>query len=229
MDYIKYYQGNETFITNANHRLKKIVNLIEKEKPKKILDVGCGNGTLLNLLTSNKNYDLHGVDVYEQKNTKWKYKLCDITDKIDYPAGYFDLVVLGEIIEHVPDPDHLLAEAHRVLKKDGCLIVTTPNMVSWLNRILVPLGIQPIFTETSTKMNLGRVTKKLGQGSKVQGHLKIFTFRSLREILSLNGFEPTLCSGVKFVTIFPFSIIDSVLSHYTPLSSDLVYVARKRK
>jgi SAM-dependent methyltransferase len=52
-------------------------------------------------------------------------------DRFPYPDGHFDLVVAGEIIEHmVFDPMHLLVESRRVLVEGGYLLVSTPNAAS---------------------------------------------------------------------------------------------------
>jgi SAM-dependent methyltransferase len=52
-------------------------------------------------------------------------------DRFPYPDGHFDLVVAGEVIEHLTyDPMHLLLESRRVLVEGGYLLVTTPNVGS---------------------------------------------------------------------------------------------------
>ncbi len=62
---------------------------------------------------------------------------CDVDhfnaerDPFPYPEGHFDVVLAGEIIEHmIYDPMHLLLEARRVLREGGHLLVTTPNVGS---------------------------------------------------------------------------------------------------
>jgi SAM-dependent methyltransferase len=62
---------------------------------------------------------------------------CDVDhfdaerDPFPYPDEHFDLVVAGEIIEHMTqDPMHLLVESRRVLRDGGALLVTTPNVGS---------------------------------------------------------------------------------------------------
>jgi SAM-dependent methyltransferase len=52
-------------------------------------------------------------------------------DPFPYPNGHFDLVIAGEIIEHmIYDPMHLLVESNRVLSEGGHLLVSTPNSAS---------------------------------------------------------------------------------------------------
>jgi SAM-dependent methyltransferase len=134
--------------------------------------------------------------------------------------------VAGEVIEHVPDPDALLQEIHRVLEPDGWLVLSTPNLVSWANRVLVPLGVQPLGTETSSVVSLGRRFRALGQGNRVQGHLKVFTHRALDEILERYGFAVTERHGMPAEFPLPVSLIDRFFTRYAGFASDLLYVAR---
>lgn len=230
MDFEKYYVGNKTFITHTDTRLSKIIQLVDSHKPKSILDIGCGDGYLLNLIfQQNPNSTLFGIDVYSKpKNFKGNYKKGDITKGLPYKDNQFDCVILGEVIEHVPNPDFILREIHRVLKKKGIFIISTPNLASWANRILLLIGIQPLFTETSSEVVLGRYKSILGQGGKVQGHLKIFTFKSLEEILVKEKFSIVSKTGVPFFFPFPLSILDQLMTKILPLSSGLLYMSKKK-
>jgi SAM-dependent methyltransferase len=62
---------------------------------------------------------------------------CDVDlfdaekDIFPYPGEHFDTVLCCELIEHLPsDPMHMMAEINRILKPDGHLVLTTPNIVS---------------------------------------------------------------------------------------------------
>ncbi len=207
-----------------------MIDLVLEQKPKKILDIGCGSGFLIDILQEKIHAEFSGIDVYKNSAKKnWRYKSCDITKGLPFKDEEFDLVIFGEVIEHVPNPDKVLYEIRRVLKKNGKLIVSTPNLVSWANRILVLGGIQPLYTETSSAVNLGRRLKVLGQGGKVQGHLKVFTHRSLSEILQLTGFKIISKSGVALTFPKPINIADRLFSNFLSLSSDLVYLAREKE
>ena len=228
MDYKEYYDNNRTYIQIIDNRLRAVIKIVVGIAPQSLLDVGCGNGTLLNALRIELvDIELTGTDVYVQENSEWKYEVSDVTQKLNFADNSFDLIVVGEIIEHVPDPDFLLRECHRILKSNGKIIVTTPNLVSWANRIMVLCGTQPFFTETSTRMTLGRRFRLLGQGEKVQGHLKIFTHLSLKEILELNGFRVSQRRGTTFFFPFPLSLADNIFSKFVSLASGLIYVGEK--
>ena len=229
MNFKEYYRNNKTFIKRIDDRLQKIIKITTKIAPKKVLDIGCGSGYLISELSKAINAQFYGVDVYQNEIKNCEYKIADITEEIPFNNEMFDCVILGEVIEHVPNPDFLLREINRVLKKDGYLIISTPNLVSWANRILVLLGIQPLYTETSNEVNLGRYFKFLGQEGKVQGHLKIFTHRSLQEILERNGFKVKNKYGTSFFFPFPISLVDKLFTKFVSLSSDLIYLAIKNK
>ncbi len=230
MDYYKFYLNNKTFITHKDFRLTKIIKLVSEAQPNQILDIGCGDGYLLKELHKElPNVELTGIDVYKTRIKDIDIKTGDITKGLFFKDDAFDCIILGEVIEHVPDPDFLLKEIRRILKKGGFLIISTPNLVSWANRIMVLMGIQPFFTETSTEKNLGRYYKILGQGGKVQGHLKIFTYKSLEEILRKEGFSVLSKNGVPFFFPFPFSVVDIIFTHFISLSSGLLYLCKYDK
>jgi len=168
------------------------------------------------------------MDVYDDVTSeRWGYAQGDVTEGLPFPDASFECVIAGEIIEHVPNPDALLREIRRVLIPGGTLVLSTPNMVSWANRVLVPFGVQPLGTETSSEIALGRRHRILGQGNQVQGHLKVFTFRALTEILERYGFTVILKEGVPAFFPKPVDRLDRFISRtMLSLASGLLYVSR---
>lgn len=222
----EYYQGNVTYISRVDPRLRLIIDLLASRRPGSTLDLGCGRGFLLDHLADAGLSGLVGVDVFDDvESPRWDYRRGDVTERLPADDASVECVIAGEIIEHVPNPDDLLREIRRVLVPGGLLVLSTPNLVSWANRILVPLGVQPLGTETSSEIALGRRHRVLGQGNQVQGHLKLFTHHALSEILERYGFTVTAKRGVPAFFPAPVDRLDRWMSRVVPLSSGLLYLA----
>ena len=119
----------------------KRLALIEKTLGKKgtLLDIGCNVGTLL-FLAKEKGWECHGVDINKKvrpffKNTGIPLKIGDIFN-ISFPKNSFDVIVMNDLIEHVPDPHKLLKYVYSLLKKGGFLFLATPDGGSVMANIL---------------------------------------------------------------------------------------------
>ncbi len=117
-------------------RAEFIFQEIEKSKPKKILDAGCGRGFYLHAISLYKfPQEIHGVDtnsIYLAKarelckDKRVRLKKNSIYD-IKYPSNFFDFIICSEVLEHLDDDRKALAELKRILKPNGSLIITVPN------------------------------------------------------------------------------------------------------
>ncbi len=119
-----------------DHLYKKILFHLKDAPGKKLLDVGCGAGKVISL-AGKDGFEVLGVEIEEkvaglaQKNlqkerVKGKIITGDIL-KTKLKKEQFDVVVCSEVIEHVDSPEKIIQEIHRLLKKDGILILTTPH------------------------------------------------------------------------------------------------------
>jgi SAM-dependent methyltransferase len=94
----------------------------------RLLDVGCAAGFFLS--EARTHYDVQGVELsaWSSDYARDRLGLPVVTGTLHdarLPAEHFDVVTLWDVIEHVPDPVPLLAEAARVLKPGGRLVLTT--------------------------------------------------------------------------------------------------------
>lgn len=96
----------------------------------KLLDVGCGNGSSMQIMKS-KGWQVVGIDFDEQaiksaQQLELDVRFGDLFSQ-KFPDEEFDAIMMNHVIEHVPDPKKLLEECRRILKKDGMLVALTPN------------------------------------------------------------------------------------------------------
>ena len=89
------------------------------------------------------------------------------------------------MIEHLFDPIKLIAEAKKVLKKEGVLILTTPNIAYILRRIALLFGKFPENVSWARTHNTDEWE-----------HIRFFTLSSLENILDISGFEIIKCDGI---------------------------------
>lgn len=167
-----------------NPRIEVMLNIINNLNinHKKILDIGCFDGTFLTMI-KNRNNKFYGLDASDyavmqarKKGISVKQFFFDDVAKIPFKDKFFDLITAGEIIEHIYDTDFFLEEIRRLLKKDGLLLISTPNIASLGRRILLMFGLNPIIEISPNEMDS-------------PGHIRYFTFKTLRWLLEKHGFK----------------------------------------
>jgi 2-polyprenyl-3-methyl-5-hydroxy-6-metoxy-1,4-benzoquinol methylase len=120
-----------------NYRLEEI----EKRTRGKgrILDVGCSFGFFMDA-AKKRGWKTDGVEISEFAANYARDKLgINVVNKplneANFDAGFFDVVTLWNVIEHLPDPIELMREIYRILKPAGMIVLTTGNAESLLARI----------------------------------------------------------------------------------------------
>jgi ubiquinone/menaquinone biosynthesis C-methylase UbiE len=108
---------------------------------KKILELGCGNGDRTKLFY--EVCDVVGIDIVDklskERKRNFDFLLADAT-KLPFRDNSFDAVVSFDVIEHILDDQKFVAEAFRVCKKKGYLVLGTPNRLRLSNRVRSLLG-----------------------------------------------------------------------------------------
>ena len=128
------------------NEFKVISDLIEDNK--KVLDVGCADGTLMQFLKENKNINVRGLEISKEKVQECIAKGLTVIegnaekDLKQFPDKSFDYVVLSQTLQAFLSPELVLDELLRVGKK---AIVTIPNFGNWQVRLhLLFKGTMPI-------------------------------------------------------------------------------------
>ena len=128
------------------NEFKVISDLIEDNK--KVLDVGCADGTLMQFLKENKNINVRGLEISKEKVQECIAKGLTVIegnaekDLKQFPDKTFDYVVLSQTLQAFLSPEIVLNELLRVGKK---AIVTIPNFGHWKVRLhLLIKGTMPV-------------------------------------------------------------------------------------
>lgn len=121
------------------YRAKRTAKILDEyvNRDARILDLGCGIGLSLHILAQIFP-NVVGCDIDEKALQACQKILKEVGaagvelkkyngHKLPFPNGTFDAVLSIEVVEHVKNPDLMLREIQRVLKRDGVLIITTPN------------------------------------------------------------------------------------------------------
>ena len=118
------------------------------EENTRVLDVGCGDGTLMEFLQNNKKIDIRGIEISKKNSQKCVGKGLTVIegdaekDLYQFPDSSFDFVILSQTLQAFLNPEKVIQELLRVGKK---AIVTVPNFGFWKVRLhLLIKGTMPI-------------------------------------------------------------------------------------
>ena len=164
-------------------------------RAEKYLDLGCADGSFTIQTAENVGaHEVCGVDtsmealnIASSRDVK-TFNVDLNNESLPFQDNFFDLITAIEVIEHLTDTDHLLLESYRCLRRDGYFVITTPNLASWVNRILLLLGYIPGMYEVSFKYRVGKPFNNK-QPFHASGHLRLYTLKALVDHLEIYGFK----------------------------------------
>ena len=184
---VRYFSYEGQFLTDSE--MFKVINGVECSKRTKILlsmvekggdvlDVGAGCG-IHSFLLSKKSKSVLGVDMSSGNVDIANYffksdNINFVKGKAEDIKGKFDTIVMCELIEHLPRPFDMLINCHKMLRRDGTLVISTPNAVSL----------------TNVAINVLKGNKHLGciPGTEAE-HLMSWDIRTLTRLLIEAGFK----------------------------------------
>jgi methionine biosynthesis protein MetW len=142
----------------------------------KVLEIGSGSGVLANLLSIRKKCRVYCVEKKHNLAAISKNKCVEVlnvdieTAELPYECGFFDYIVLGNVLEHLRAPSEILMKLKKYLRVDGSIIYSVPNIVNWYSRMTIFMGKfeyekSGVFDETHLRFYNFNSAKKLAQES----------------------------------------------------------------
>lgn len=181
-------QHNENPCFNHFSNLEKIKEVFNFQIPRiKILDLGCGDGRLSSELVQ-QGHEVWGLDSTEdgllvaQKRGLQTIK-ADLEEKLPLNKESFDLVLILDVLEHLGAQEKIIAEAKRVTKPNGSIIIAYPNHFDLRNRINMLFGGGIIHWDH----------KKYENAKAWQyGHIRFLLYTELLALLEKNNLYPAI-------------------------------------
>lgn len=153
--------------------LQKRVNYVTRYKQQgRLLDIGCSTGIFLLMMRQTGQWQVQGVEINERAARLAKeQRNLDVSPVRLEDAAFadqsFDAVTMWDVLEHVHDPQHTLAEIYRILKPGGLIVVRVPNLTSWDAQLF----------------------QRYWAGLDAPRHLYLFTPQTLTQFLESAGFQ----------------------------------------
>tara|TARA_B100001989_G_scaffold194919_1_gene143634 strand:+ start:1204 stop:2202 length:999 start_codon:yes stop_codon:yes gene_type:complete len=166
------YKFNQKKFDNVLKDVKKIT----KSKGK-LLDVGCAVGQFLDTFKKDgwKTFGIELNDFERKISQKKGHKVFDKKIEANFlPNNSFDLVSILEVLEHVYDPEEVIKSIHKVLKKNGFLIIIVPNVESLAASVM----------QSRCNMFLG------------MSHITMFSPLTLKNFVEKFSFKQVFCSTI---------------------------------
>ncbi len=155
--------------------------------PRCVLEPGCGQGATLARIKELYGAEVFGVELDESAASRAAERLDRVETadlnrwQPDYPAGYFDLIICADVLEHLVRPEELLAKLRPLLAPDGELIASIPN-ISYLPVVLRIIGDRFEYSES---------------GVLDSTHLRFYTPRTMRRLFESAGYEVTYINKLR--------------------------------
>lgn len=155
-----------------------------------VLDVACGDGAVGEYLIKHSGAKVDGIDISPQAVTVARKRgvnarVFDLDKKLPFKDKTFDVVFWGDNIEHLFKPEFVLKEITRVLKTDGRLILSCPNMGYWRYRLYYLFHGRLPDTEWS------------GSPPWSWGHIRFFNYNLLKDFLATEDFVIKRTFGIS--------------------------------
>jgi 2-polyprenyl-3-methyl-5-hydroxy-6-metoxy-1,4-benzoquinol methylase len=150
---------------------------------KRVLELGCSTGCMSQYMTQKRNCSVTGVEVdcaaAEQAAKFCGEVLVRNLDRPDWISGLreskFDVVLMGDVLEHLVAPRELLVQTRELLDAEATAVICLPNVVHWITRL---------------KILFGRFDYE-SAGTLDHTHLRFYTVKTARELIESAGYRIT--------------------------------------
>nr|QNO48824.1 ubiquinone biosynthesis O-methyltransferase, mitochondrial [Methanosarcinales archaeon ANME-2c ERB4] len=216
-----YFRIN--ILNNPKNRYNKTLKYIPSKSY--VLDYGCGWGILSKMLTDKGcrvdgiDLDKHSIDIAKdiiKENEFLKFENIPITN---IPDEKYDYVISTEVIEHTHNPGNYLMECNRVLKKNGFLVLSLPNIINLRFFAAQLLNFNKKFTNYFRNFEY----------DKTHHHIQAWDPLTFMRLLASVGFEYTAHEFIQGMALPKGKYIHLGIPRIKNLSYIMIFKVQKKK
>jgi SAM-dependent methyltransferase len=212
--------------------------------PDSLIDVGCGDGSMIFRYIKKMPRELHGVEgapALKEKAEARGFKVTsfDLNGRWPYESNKFDVVHSSQVIEHLHNCRLFVEESFRVLKPGGTVVMATENLCSLLNCFALFMGYTPFSLMQTCGRYIGNplglhynepISEPLPIDhpafAGISGHVRVLTVRQARELYAHSGFVDIEARSVSILPL-PDGLSKVMESVITNRGHYLILKARK--
>jgi 2-polyprenyl-3-methyl-5-hydroxy-6-metoxy-1,4-benzoquinol methylase len=156
--------------------------------PKRLIDIGCGEGlfgvAVKALFPACETWGIEPVAKAAEKAALRNDRVihAPLDDSAELPTAYFDVVTMNDVLEHMTWPEPALATAKRILRPDGSLVLSLPNVQFLLN-------VLDLVKRNDWEYKDSGVLDRT--------HFRFYTAKSAVRLLEQNGFKVERVTGIN--------------------------------
>lgn len=228
------------FFLDVEHRYTKMHRLLRERfgdlTGKRLVDLGLSRGLLLERFRRYPGVELGGIEIDPAEIERARSRGLEplqhfvnvfdgnvMTARLPYEDASADVVLAGEILEHVVDTEGFLREIHCTLAPGGALVLSTPNILWAKHRVRLLAGRYPDALEYRSRYGADF------------GHVRIFGPDQLRGLLDETGFVDLVVTGNRIGPISSLAsapapvarALDRLADRFPAASETLIAFARK--
>lgn len=228
-DDARLVEWHDTYVAHHTARIALDLDLVRSTAPKgaSVLEFG-SVPLLLTAALSRLGYEVSGSDIEPERYSTAIARLglrvarCDVErERLPFDDSSFDVVIFNELFEHLRiNPIFTMSEALRVMKPDGRLLMSTPNLRSLA-------GIVNFLLRNKAHSCSGNIYAQYEKLEKLghMGHVREYTTREVIDFLKQVGFG---IEGIVWRGKFGFDLVDQIVLRMLPAMSPFVsYIVKK--
>ena len=242
VDYSQEWGYAKRFFLDVEHRYTKMHRLLREAygdlAEARIIDLGLSRGLLLERFRRYPGVTLAGIEIDPSEIEHARRRGFEpdrhfinvfdgdrLTARLPYSDQSADVVLAGEILEHIVDTEAFLSEIHRTLAPGGALVLSTPNILWLKHRLRLLVGRYPDALDYRTRF-----------GNDL-GHVRVFGPAQLRKLLESVGFVDVRIVGNRIGPIASLTsapahvavILDRLADRYPAACDTLIASARRSR